>query len=292
MHDRWEAQLPFYLAGTLEAEAHMAVEQHLRECDACSATLAEWQRLAEGVRMEAERRMVALPPLSPVVRANLHHPPTLSRAATSTVQLVWAQRSMLHPLLPGIVGVLLVGVLASLGLMSAMTVALPLVALVPLVAALPVAFLHSRELDPAFEMVSATPTEPGALLLARLTFVLALISSVMLPGSLLVSGMRGSAFGPLVASWLGPLLLLSALATVLALRWRPMVAASAIVSGWAAVLLLLWLELSGLGGLTLSLRPLLQPSVSLFAGQLLVAGALWAMAWRALPSVFSEESLI
>ncbi|MCB0076172.1 MAG: zf-HC2 domain-containing protein [Anaerolineales bacterium] len=289
MHERWDDQLPFYVTGALPPATHAAVAQHLRECVACAAQVAEWQQLAAWHQSHVAGRMGALPPLSPLVRASLHRPPTLRELLASTLQLVWAQRNVLRPLLPGIVGVLLVGLAASLGLMNAERVALPLVALVPIVAALPIAFLHSRELEPAFEIVSATPSAPGALLLARLTFVLTLVSSVTLPGSFAVSAAQGSSFGPLVAAWLGPLLLLSALATVLALRWRSGVAVGVVLAGWLGVIGLLWLELNGYPLLALPLHALLQPHAWLFLSQLLAAGLLWWLAWRELPHLSTER---
>jgi hypothetical protein len=142
-----------------------------------------------------------------------------------------------------------------------------------------VAFLYGPEADSAFEIVSTTPTPPGALLLARLTLLLGSVGSVAMPLSLLLSAVGGVAFMPLVGAWLGPLLSLSALATVLALLWQPMIAASVTLTLWAGVVVLLVTELGGRSLVRASLYPLLQPDWTLFMTQVATAGLLWALGW-------------
>ncbi|MDX2162709.1 MAG: SH3 domain-containing protein [bacterium] len=73
MHNRqWEAQIPFYVAGTLTSREARAVEQHLIGCETCRAALRDWQAIASAVRTEAASHMRDLPPLSPALIAHMH----------------------------------------------------------------------------------------------------------------------------------------------------------------------------------------------------------------------------
>lgn len=268
--------LPFYAAGGLSTTERATVEAHLADCAACRAALREWRAIAEVVRAESAARAVELPSLSPVVRANLCRRPTVAQALRSAASLVWAQRVVMAG--RGFVFLALVlGVLATLSLGDGVPVAFPLLALTPPAAALGVAFLYGPGADSAFEIVATTPTPPGALLLARLTLLLSSVGGVAMPLSLLLSGVGGVAFVPLVGAWLGPLLSLSALATVLALLWRPMIAASVTLTLWAGVVVLLVAELDGRSLVQASLRPLLQPDWALFMAQVAAAELLWAL---------------
>jgi hypothetical protein len=130
------------------------------------------------------------------------------------------------------------------------------------------------------EIVAAAPTSPGALIFARLTLILGLIVMVMLGGSIAVSVATGEMLGPLIAVWLGPLLLLSALATVLAVRWTPAIAASVSLALWVTIISMLAKELAGNSFLAVSLRPLLDPGWLLLGGQLIAAAMLWYASWK------------
>lgn len=281
MHEGWQDLLPFYAVGTLPAADRAAVEAHLAGCAACQQTIDEWRVVATAVQAEASARAAALPPLSPVVRANLRRRPTPAQALHSAANLVWAQRAVVarRGLALAALLVLVVGVLLSAGLRSNAPAALPLLTLVPVAAALGAAFLHGPDTDPAFEIVATTPTPPATLTFARLTLVLGFVGSVSGLGSLVLSAVDGAALGPLVGAWLGPMLFLSALATVLSLLWQPVVAAGTTLALWAGVVVLLNAELGGRPPLNLSLRPLLHPSWLLFGLQLAVAGLLWLLVW-------------
>jgi WD40 repeat protein len=54
-------QLPFYVAGTLTEDERDRVERHLAKCVQCSASVDEWRRLREVVRLKAARRVRHLP---------------------------------------------------------------------------------------------------------------------------------------------------------------------------------------------------------------------------------------
>ncbi|HYN88778.1 MAG TPA: hypothetical protein VER55_09620, partial [Ardenticatenaceae bacterium] len=217
---------------------------------------------------------------SPVVRANLRRRPTTREAVRSATHLISAQWPVLRGLLPGALLVLALAILGTIALRDDTRAALPLLALTPIVGALSVAFLHHTEVDPAWEIVAAAPTSTGALVFARLTLTLGLIVGLMLAGSLAVSIATAEMLAPLVAAWLGPLLLLSALATLLAVRWTPTIGAGVSLALWVTVVSMLVAELRGAPLVAVSLRPLLDPGAALVSGQLIVAGLLWWLGWR------------
>src|SRR5690606_16697385 len=77
MHDRWQDQLPYYAAGTLDPAERAALEAHLSGCEACRAALETWMAIAGAVREDAATRVDALPPL--------HLPEVFSRNGHSKV---------------------------------------------------------------------------------------------------------------------------------------------------------------------------------------------------------------
>lgn len=282
MHKQWPELLPFYVAGALSAADRIAVDAHLAECAACREAVEEWRIVAGAVRAEAAARASELPPLWPVVRTSLRRRPTLRQAVRAAVDLVWAQRvvvMMRGGIVPAVLLVVGVGVWLTTRLPDGSPVTLPLLTLVPVAAALGVAFLYGPDTDTAFEIVTTTPTSPATLVFARLTLVLGLVSGVTGLGSLWLSATGGGALGPLVGAWLGPMLLLSALATLLSLLWQPIVAASVTLALWAGVVILLNAELDGNHPLSVSLLPLLHPGWLSFGVQIAVAGLLWLLAY-------------
>jgi anti-sigma factor RsiW len=281
IHKLLRNQLPLYVAGVLSAEEHTTVEQHLSTCPTCQLEVVEWQRIARAVRAEAAAREGVLPRLSPIVRGNLQRRPTFGEAARSALALVWAQRVVVlrGGVVPSVVLVLVLGLLATISIRDTTFVALPLLVLVPVIAALGVAFLYGPEADPAFDVVSAAPTPAGTLLFARLTLVLGILCGVATLGSVVLSTTDGVPLFPLIGAWLGPLLLLSALATVLALVWQPLIASGIVLGLWSGVAMLLAAELNGRPFLDVSLRPLLQPGWALFSSQMVTAALLWFVGW-------------
>ena len=265
--------LPFYLNRTLEAEEASSVEQHLAGCARCQASLAQWEHLAL-VAGRAVPEAGCLPPLSPLVRAGLHRL-SLRQALASSLSLVWAQRVVLRgPWLLVLAVVIVVAVLGTMFLGS-----LPLFALVPILAALIVTQTMSNEYDPAYEITEALPIPTGTLIFARLTLALALIVGLAGTGSILVAALDGGELLILVMAWLGPMLVLSAFATLLSLLWRPLLAAGVTLLGWGLVILQLAREQMGVSTLLISLRLLLHPDGLLVAAELLLAGLLWLLAW-------------
>lgn len=74
MHQQWEDQIAFYVAGTLPRAQVAELERHLATCAACQQSLREWRQIAEAVRDEAGTWSRRLPPLSLGVRSSLRQP--------------------------------------------------------------------------------------------------------------------------------------------------------------------------------------------------------------------------
>lgn len=279
MHEPWQDRLPFYVTGQLPPNERRAVAQHLAACPACRAVLQEWQAVAAGVQGLTAARATELPPLAPVVLAQVRPRPRLGQALAAAVGLVWAQRVLLmHTRIgPAGLGLLALGAVLVSGMPDRGLLLWLL--LVPVVAGLSGVALYSPQADPAFELVATTPIPPPTLVFARLTCLLGAVGGVALLGSVLVSRLTGVALSGVVAAWLGPAVLLAALATLLALLWRPLAAAAVTLGLWIGVISLLQAELGGQPLLPWSLRGLLQPSGGLLAAQLGTALALWAVSW-------------
>jgi hypothetical protein len=176
---------------------------------------------------------------------------------------------------------LLVGVLAAvfLPVESPLWAAIPYLILVPFFAVLVGSLFDVQEEELGDEIVAATPTHPGVLIFARLTLALGAITGLSLLGSLLIAGLGRVSLVWLVVTWLGPLLWLSALTTLLALLWSPWGAAGISITLWGGVLLLLVADEYSLSLLGFSLAPLLQPTWGSFGLQALLAGFLWLLCW-------------
>ncbi len=284
MADPWHEELPFYVAGTLHPTQRAALEQHLAACPRCRVVAQEWRALADAVRDDALSRVAELPPLSPTARARLHPRLTPVGALATGANLVWAQRAVLArgSALPVVLLLLALGLLAAILAGDAGAGGFPLLLLAPSAAALSAALLYGPEVDPATELVATTPTPAPTLLLARLTWVLLCVATLATVASFLLAG-TGRIMGlQLIAAWLGPLLVLAALATLLALLWGPLLGAGVSLGLWAGALALLHTEMSGQPMIAVSLRPLLSPDLVLFGSEIVAAALLWAMAWLAL----------
>ena len=266
--------LPLYLNRTLEAEEASSVEEHLAGCARCQASLTQWERLALAAG-RAVPEAGCLPPLSPLVYTGLHRL-SLRQALASSLSLVWAQRVVV---LRGLWLLVLAVVMVVAVLGTRFLGSLPLFALVPILAALTVTQTISKEYDPAYEITEVLPTPTGTLIFARLTLALALIVGLAGTGSILVAALDGGGLLILVMAWLGPMLVLSAFATLLSLLWRPLPAAGVTLLGWGLVILQLAREQMGVSASLISLRPLLHPDGLLVAAELLLAGLLWLLAW-------------
>ena len=279
--------LPFYLNQTLDDDDRMAVERHLADCPHCRETLAEWRQLAAAANREDVWLSLPVPPLSPLVRANLKRHVPLPQAFLTAAGLIWAQRIFLFGglLLPILGAIILVMILASLAgsvqntVLGTVWAILPLFVLLPILAAVTVAFLNNFESDPAYEIVMATPVPTATLVFARLTLALSSIMLISLLSCLMLSVVGQQSFFDLAAAWVGPLLFMSALTTLLSILWRPSVAIAISLAAWGGLVILLASEAGGNPLIGISLLPLLQPGWSLLAGELILAGVLWLSSW-------------
>ena len=272
--------LPFYVNNTLSAAQRQQVEMHLAQCAPCRAELAEWRRLG-GLVEQTSAAPILLSPLSPLVAASRPARTGLRALLTSAATLIWAQRVLLQGnlLFWILTAAVLLAVLIALKPGGTELEVLPLFASVPILALLSVIYVFTYDQDPLSEIVEAAPTQPSILLWARLTLLLGLLMGLALVGSLLIADFDGGQLMLVVAAWLGPMLWLSALGTLLALLWHPLTAAALALSGWGGLLLLLTFEVSGSPWLFLHLRSLLHPDGVLLAGQMLLAGLLWLVCW-------------
>ena len=102
-------------------------------------------------------------------------------------------------------------------------------------------------------------------------------------GSLALSLLGESSMMSLVTAWLGPTLIISALATFLAQIWRPLVTVPATLTAWTAVVLLLALELNGVLKPAVSLESLIRPGAGLQLTQVLMVMILVTASWLSGP---------
>lgn len=133
-----------------------------------------------------------------------------------------------------------------IGLGAALTLALrsqgaggAFAAITPLVAAASVSFVYSDH-DPSIEVALATPTSPRAILLARLVLISGYDMLLALVASLVLAATGGPAAGvdAVILMWLGPMLLLSAAALAVAVRFGPVPAVAFSATVW--IMYLTW----------------------------------------------------
>ena len=113
---------------------------------------------------------------------------------------------------------------------------LVLALIAPIVAAAAVAGTYRSRRDPAAELVAATPTSGRLLLLVRIALVFSydFVLAVAASGMLTATGAAGTAsLNALVGAWLGPMVLLSSLSLLIAVRFGPDVALGTAVGLWA-----------------------------------------------------------
>jgi hypothetical protein len=231
-------------------QAGGSVRGHLRGCPGCRTELGEWAAIRAGAVVATAPLYrpigveVAAEVAAAVVAAAGRREPDVFRPAPvvqhdSRARLAWAAR-LLHGQLPLlrlsiVTASLLMFLVGVLGVVAggADHGADLLAALAPVAVAAGLALVHGPEVDPAAELVAATPTSPRILLLARLVLVTAL-GLVLAFAATVATWLAGSgvAFGGLVASWFGPLLLLSALSLWLAVTTRPAIGLAGALTLW------------------------------------------------------------
>ncbi|GAA0264138.1 zf-HC2 domain-containing protein [Cryptosporangium japonicum] len=243
--------LPAYAAGSLPAADRARVDAHLLGCPRCRADLSTWQALAAAAppvpgaapRAPEAGRMVR----EVLARSTLEEPVGRPRGGTPTRRLrhlaglLGAEARLIRLAVPiasalvMAVGVAVVLVQADLGGPERIAdVALALIA--PIVAAAGVSGTYRSARDPVAELVAATPTSERLLLLVRLALVVGydLVLALAASAVLTVSGAAGTAdLNTLVSAWLGPMMLLTALSLLVAVRFGPDVALGVAAGLWA-----------------------------------------------------------
>jgi hypothetical protein len=200
------------------------------------------------------------------------------RSATWAWLILRSQVRLVHPATWAGSGlVIALGALVSLAFYAATPAGthLPFVLVAPLVAACGVAFLYGGDADPAVEVQLATPVSARVILLARLALLFGFNLAITLACSVgLAVAQAEISLMPLVASWLAPMTLLSALAFLLSALFFDSLA-SVLIS------LLLWVGIALRHFVQIEafvLPDILQPSfypLMLVAAPVLVVAALW-----------------
>ncbi|HEX8861718.1 MAG TPA: zf-HC2 domain-containing protein [Actinomycetes bacterium] len=225
-----------YAAGVLAGPERTAIEAHLLDCAACRGALGGWTAVAEAMTAPAGTP----PEPASVVRAALTQaalapqpPPARRRRAAFAGELLLAELRLVRPsvwLASVLVMTCAVGLALTAGNGAGATV-LSLVA--PLVAVAGVAGVYGPERDPAFEALAVTATSPRVVLLARVTLVFAYDLVLAVAASAVVQlGAPRVGLAALVAGWLGPMALLSALSLLLAMWVGPNVSMAVAASLW------------------------------------------------------------
>jgi len=221
-----------YATGALDDTARAEVDAHLAGCAPCRADVAAWRALGD-VRADPA------PPGPELVhqvllRSALGGPPLATRRpAWFSLALLRAEARLVRPAVPiASALVMALGVALAAGQGQAGQI---LAFVAPVVAALGIAGLYGPRRDPAFELVAATPTAPGLILLTRIALVFGydLVLALAASGVLAVLGADPGGLVAIVDAWLGPMALLSALSLVLAVWFSADVAAGVAVVLWS-----------------------------------------------------------
>lgn len=232
-------RLAEYAAGTLPDRAAATVAAHLSRCAVCQQDASAWQRIAEGVRdqlvpaptglFSALRDRLTPPPPRPGTPPPYRAVPG-GRPVARAVGLLAHQWRLVGWRVWIVAAMVLAAGTAVAGWATAPAEAV-LATVVPLVAALVVAAACGDD-DPPGELLRATPTSVRTILLARLTLVLGVLFGAAVVGSLGLSLAGAGEPGRLLAAWLGPMVLLSAVSFALASTWRPAAGGSAALALW------------------------------------------------------------
>jgi hypothetical protein len=198
--------------------------------------------------------------------------------------LIWAQRVIILPggVLTGVALAVALGVIASarFGFQSNPLFLIPLLILVPCLAVIAIGFIYNEDTDPAYEVLLATPTPTAVLIFSRLTLALSLIVGLSFLGSLLLDFIGVGQLSHLVMAWLGPMLLLSGLTTVLVVNFGPFIATGISLTLWTATIVLLVTEIEEISLVNFSLAGLIYPDGWMVTSQLIIAAVLWFLGWK------------
>jgi hypothetical protein len=221
-----EQQLDDYRRGRLDPARVMSVEAHLNGCARCRAALPaddawlseQWQQLVSEVarpRLTLIERLLRRCGLPDHLARLLAATPTLSRAWLTAVTAV--------------LGFALLFAYASHNAVSEPARLLPFLLVAPVLPLAGIAFAYGPRVDPAYEMLAATPIAGARLLLVRATAVLV---AALVPAGLATPLLPGP---PLLgAAWLLPALALAAGSLALATRLPALLATGGLAALWVA----------------------------------------------------------
>jgi hypothetical protein len=214
MNIHYQEQIPLYVAGQLNADERVILEQHLAGCPDCRAKLSFWRELAAGIAASSAS-MSAPADLADRAIKRIHTPSRLRRTLLSSFSLLRAQAYLVKgEMWPSSAAIMALGVIVAV--LSRRTGVITFIA--PLIAAASLATLYGPENDPASELTLSTPVSPWRILLARLTLVSGYDLLLTLSSSIfLLAIIPAELFGTLILAWLGPLTFLSALALLLSM---------------------------------------------------------------------------
>jgi hypothetical protein len=207
-HEESSALLPFYVSGELTENEYIQVKRHLEECAECREELEMWRSLSEV--MEEDYKRVKAP--QGVLKRALETIRKKEERANSFLkswEILRAQVPLVNKdIWPASLLILFLGFAITI----IMNKAEFLYAIAPLVSAGGLAFVYSREHDPAFELVLSTPVSQVQILLARLALVFGYNFVLMLILSLGLSFYYSiDLILPLLLEWLAPMTFLSTL---------------------------------------------------------------------------------
>ena len=284
MSDHILEELPFYINSTLPLELYKQVDAHLSDCQSCRNELADWEQIAHLIPEDIQQRSGDLPTLSPIVRNRVNAPQTFIQGLQSALGLIWVQRVIILPggVLASVALAVALGVIATarIGSQSNPLFLIPLLILVPCLAVIAIGFIYNEDTDPAYEVLLATPTPTAVLIFSRLTLALSLITGLSFLGSLLLDFIGVGQLSHLVMVWLGPMLLLSGLTTILVLNFGPFIATGISLTLWTATIVLLVTEIEEISLVNFSLAGLIYPDGWMVTSQLIIAAVLWFLGWK------------
>ncbi len=245
--------LPDFVNERLDEAQAARVRAHLDACEACRTELRSWQSIREAAAAwgpaaatlpegMAQRVMAAVAAeVSGRAPAAEESVATAGRGRMSArlgwlVRFVAAQAPLVRrEIWPASAVVLFIGAALSVLTAAGRSGEVPgaaLSLLAPLGAAVGVALIYGAENDPGMELALASPTSPRIVVVARLVLVLAWDIALALAASAVLAVVNGpELFVPIVATWLGPMLLLGCLVLLLSL-----VAQSSVAIGTAMVI--------------------------------------------------------
>lgn len=227
MNDTWHASaelLAAYESGRLDPARVMSVEAHVARCPRCRASLPgdpawlaqSWQQLTEIVTAPRPR-------LTERLLRRCGVPEYLARllAATPTLGRAW------FAAVTAVLGFAVLFAYASHTAVSEPGRLLPFLLAAPVLPLAGIAIAYGQRVDPAYELLAATPVAGARLLLLRASAVLvaavvpAGLAAPLLPAPLLLS-----------AAWLLPALALTVACLALATRIPAPLAAGGLALAW------------------------------------------------------------